>query len=366
MSDFDNNEEDRGYETGLNFNDVFLTVWMLIWIIPITIVFILLIKNRMDLNKVTAKNKTGKGNKIWRLGLIVCLCMYLRELCSTSSWISFITSFDYSGSSTSYIFDIGLFTFWMMADVFLYLFFIYRLYLIYNPNNQSMFMVKKCWYFVLLTLNFWLFISLALILASWIQFHHELYVVGHSLSLVLEITMYAILIRLLSKPMLEIAIAARSTENDQVHDIGAQYDDLLTLLARINILSSIALLTTIFKRIFDISSYWYCPDECWLTFINYSLLPIDSFTNIFCILCSFTTGKKYYVKWCHCLHHLVLTKCIDAVIHKHAKDDAKQDKNIKSVPIHLVNIASTSSNIVPPCNLSIADVASIPSANSVN
>ena len=42
-------------------------------------------------------------------------------------------------------------------------------------------------------------------------------------------------------------------------------------------------------RIFEISSYSYCPDECWLSFIGYSLISIDTFTNILCILLSFKT-----------------------------------------------------------------------------
>ena len=324
--DFDNNEEDRGYEEELNFNDVFLTVWASIWMIPITIVFILLIKNRMDLHKssssaVSKKDKNDK--KIWILGFSVCLCLYLREIGSVSSWICFVTTFDYSATSGSFISDIGLYAFWMFADTFLYLFFIYRLYIVYNPNNQNVFTVRLYWYIILLTLNLLYFVSLLLILIAWIIFDDKLYVLGHSLCLGLEVTMYAILVTLFSKPMINITInSRRSTETD--YDLGTRpQDKILILLTRMNILSSVALLTTIFKRIFDISSYLYCPDECWLTFINYSLLAIDSFTNIFCILCSFTTGKKYYEKYCHCLHNIVLTKCIGMVIEQQINSELR-------------------------------------------
>ena len=83
MSEFDNNEEDRGYEEQLNFNDVFLTTWASLWMIPITIVFALLIKNRMELNhnkSLSANKKDKNDKKIWILGFIVCLCLYLREI----------------------------------------------------------------------------------------------------------------------------------------------------------------------------------------------------------------------------------------------------------------------------------------------
>ena len=53
MSEFDNNEEDRGYESDLNFNDTFLTVWVSVWLVAISAVLILMIKNRPKQNTNT-------------------------------------------------------------------------------------------------------------------------------------------------------------------------------------------------------------------------------------------------------------------------------------------------------------------------
>ena len=57
---FDNNEEDRGYETELNFNDVFTTTWFGAWFILITGVMILMIKNRMEFTKQALANQPTK------------------------------------------------------------------------------------------------------------------------------------------------------------------------------------------------------------------------------------------------------------------------------------------------------------------
>ena len=104
---------------------------------------------------------------------------------------------------------------------------------------------------------------------------------------------------LLSRPMLKVTKNARGDANDIPSSPRPyNYDTVLVVLARMNILNSIALLTTILNRILEISSYWYCPDECWLTYINYNTITIDTFMNIFCILCSFSSAKKYYYRWC--------------------------------------------------------------------
>ena len=318
--EFDNNEEDRGYESELNFNDTFATVWVTIWIIPITYVLFLMIKTNISHKDNTKKSR--KGNKIWSLGFFVCICFYLVQCFDISSWIGFIITFSYSETSVSYISDVAIFFCWMLSNTFLYLFFIYRLYLVYNGQDKSMFSVGKCWYIILLTINFIYFLSLALIVVSWIIFDDTLYVIGHGTCLLLEIIMYLILMRLFSKPLLKLSKTHRahsisnapssprsmsmSRSRSRIDSAMERQDFMLILLARMNILNSVALCTTIFNRIFEIASYLYCPDECWLTYISYCLLSVDVFTNIFCILCSFASGKKYYDKWCKCLHNFVM------------------------------------------------------------
>eukprot|EP01084_Bolivina_argentea_P089602 161645_1 len=159
MSDsFDNNEEDRGYETELNFADLFGTIWSTVWMIPITIVFILMIKNKIDQNKnktsspLPPSNKKNGNNTVWIFGFIACLCLYLRDFSMMITWIFFITTFDYSETSGAYISHIASYLFWMTGVTFLYLFFICRLSVIYNPN-QAMFGIKIYWYGILLFLN---------------------------------------------------------------------------------------------------------------------------------------------------------------------------------------------------------------------
>ena len=63
-------EDDRGYENALNFNDVFLTTWTLIWFIPITIVFSLMIKHRLA---TKSQQNHEKEPRIWIVGFIVLL-----------------------------------------------------------------------------------------------------------------------------------------------------------------------------------------------------------------------------------------------------------------------------------------------------
>ena len=386
MAEFDNNEEDRGYETQLNFNDVFTTTWICVWFIPITVIFILMITNRVAfkerrVSKINMNTQSKAGKQIWTLGFIVCLFFYLREVASIVAWVAFIISFDYSETSIAYMAHNSAFGFWMLADSILYLFFIYRLYLIYNPTNQSILTIKKHWYFILITLNILYFLSNASVLKTHIVFYHELYVIAHSICLFLEITMYIILISLISRPMLNLTKSSRKITDDEISVDSPRsksateqsQEELLSLMTRINVLSSIALLTTVLKRVFDIASFVYCPDECWLTYINYNLMPIDSFMNIFCILCSFTTGKKYYDHWCKCIHNIILTKCIGSDItdnkkSKHLKDTDNNatstgSKKSKSdgitgqgvrVPIELVN---NTSNTAPPNALTIEDIA---------
>eukprot|EP01084_Bolivina_argentea_P148101 259004_1 len=136
MSSFDNNEEDRGYIDTFNVGDVFLTCWECTWLIPITFVYYFLIKS-----------SSGYRGKTWLIGFISCTFMYIRHLSSISSWISWLLTFDYGSSSVSYISQCGLYTFSMLSYSFLYLFFIYRLYKVYDPNLQmDLFKISSNWY----------------------------------------------------------------------------------------------------------------------------------------------------------------------------------------------------------------------------
>eukprot|EP01084_Bolivina_argentea_P277511 473793_1 len=298
MSDFDNNEEERGFETELHPRDVIVTVWKCIWIIPITILMVILIQEKINDNKINKMNKDFKAKAVWILGFTSCLFIYIRDWGGVMAFITWLCTYEYHSLSPSYLSDIVLFICWMFGGAFLYLFFIYRLYIVYNAQNQPIVAVNGYWYILLLTLNFIYFCSMFIICIGWIIFNRKLYVIGHSLCLVLEVIMYCIILILFSKPMLDLQTASNKDKNTQV-------DCILMLLTRLNILSSVALLTTIIKRIFDIISMSYCPDECNLTSINYSLLDVDSFFNIFCILCSFNYGTKYYNKYCMRLHRFV-------------------------------------------------------------
>ena len=80
MSDFDNQEEERGFIEQLNVGDTFLTCWECLWLIPITMVLILVIRS--------ITKHTTYAKKTWILGLIVSICLYLRHLSSITSWVS--------------------------------------------------------------------------------------------------------------------------------------------------------------------------------------------------------------------------------------------------------------------------------------
>ena len=357
MELFDNNEAHRGYEQQLNFNDAFLTTWICLWMLPTTIVFILMIKHRICSSSTTPSTELKRDKndtKIWILGFMVCLFLYFREIASVTSWITFVITFDYSATSASFIADIALYTSWMFADVSLYSFFIYRLYIVYNPNNQNMFTIKLYWYVLLATLNVLNLVSCSVIVIAWIVFDDKLFVMGHSLCLGLEIIMYIILVTLFSKPML--SITANLTPSGSEQHVGRRREDkVVILLTRMNILSSVALLTIIFKRIFDISAFMYCPDECWLTYISYSLLPIDSFTNMFCILCSFPAGTKHYHRWCKCIHNFVMAKCIGVIVMDQSEDSERTSGTMTSnettgprttinSPSKLISLANTNTS----------------------
>ena len=100
-------------------------------------------------------------------------------------------------------------------------------------------------------------------------------------------------------------------------DTGSQpQEKLLTLVTRLNVLSTVALSTTIIKKLLGICAVLICPEECWIHYVFYITGDIDAFINIFCILCSFSGNRKYYEMGWICLHKLVLKKCVGKVIER--------------------------------------------------
>ena len=95
-----------------------------------------------------------------------------------------------------------------------------------------------------------------------------------------------------------------------------QNDKLLQLLSKLTILSGIALGTTAFTRLSIVISYSICHQECTLIFVSYATWSIDTFMNIFCILCSFQKLDKYYQKYCNKLNKHVLNHIISNTVDK--------------------------------------------------
>ena len=286
MSDSWSTWEDWDWEAEpLSNRDYFTVVWISLWILPTTVLMVLLIKNRIN-----DKTANARGRKIWILGFFVCLCLYLLQICTASSWISWTVTMDYSETSATFIFDMVIETLYMLTFTSLYSFFIYRLYLVYNGQHQSMFTLKKYWYLILSILNISDFVLLLLSVITWRKYDYKTYAMYQGISLVVEIVLTVILAILFSKPLLKII----NINSEAVPESGT--NDMLALLARMNILNFIALLSSIISRSFYIGAYIHC-DECDFTFIGYNSFPIDIFVNIFCILCSFATGKKYKHKF---------------------------------------------------------------------
>ena len=315
-------------------------------------------------SKSIPKEKVEKKEDVisWRFGLTAATLFYLRTFDNSMVWITWICTYNYDVTSPSYIFDVLLQFINAFAVSSLYLYFILRLYTLYSDGVIVQYSNKI--YIVLVIFNIGLFVSMLLLCTSWIWWDVTIYARANLGALFCEAIMAISLGVLFSKPLIKLSAKIHGTdkfkgirnnncnnnnitvnknsdieiESDSSPSAVAGDDDaanaslkepetrvdrsrsmidrmkndkLLNLSTKLLILSGIALGSTTVLKIMNFSAYEYCANvdgdkECWFVYVSYTLWPLDASLNIFCILCAFKNGNKYYVKVCDKIHQFVL------------------------------------------------------------
>ena len=326
-------------------------------------------QNSFSKSKLKSKQKEKKEDVLsWRLGFTAATLFFLREFVNSMVWITWISTYDYDSTSACYIFDVLLQFVNAFAISCLYLYFILRLYKLYS--NGVIVQYSNKIYIGLVAIDIGLFVSMILLCTSWIWWDVAIYARANLAALFCEFIMAISMGVLFSRPLIKLSAktygmdkfsaggksvdsinsgAAGGGNSSDVNDmsdiddagspVGSSHklkkssvsttssrdrsettidkmrkDKLLNLSTKLLILSGIALGSTTIFKIMNFSAYEYCANvgdaECWFVYVSYSLWPLDASLNIFCILCAFKNGNKYYMKICHKLHEFVLLTCV--------------------------------------------------------
>eukprot|EP01083_Nonionella_stella_P188056 692394_1 len=285
----------------LLFRDKFMTGWVILWFIPSFITFCVFIR------KPLLKKRS------WKVGLGVNTSFMIRSVLDIVSWTSWCITMDDSETSVAFVTDMAILASAALCMSMLYVFFIYRLWMTYNESQDNNLHIRLGWYMMLSLLCATYFVCGIILTISYYYDHTQLYIFMHSTCLALEMIMYLILCRLFSKPLIIISVRKRQLSDADRYN--KEDDKFLKLLTKLNILSTLTLVTSIILRAVDIAAIIYCPDDdCTSSYVQYSLWTMDVFVNMFCILCSFTSGDVYYYRFCSKLHDYILLKCVGKMI----------------------------------------------------
>ena len=172
--------EDRGYEAHFNYGDFICTMTAcIIFVFMVIPTYYLLVKtnpfeaagSRGEVQEttpspvkstssirsavsVTYKFPTGQGRKSanlskkkdnlsWYLGVASGTLYFIRELIDIVFWIEWTITYEYCEGSLTWFADSGVHVFNVLSTVSLYLYFIYRLYSLYQQSSGMYFSQKQ-------------------------------------------------------------------------------------------------------------------------------------------------------------------------------------------------------------------------------
>lgn len=239
-----------------------------------------------------------KSSSSWKIGIVICIIYFLKQVSLSIVWISFAITFDFQPGSIAHISDSIHYTLFAIGIVSLYSFFIARLYAIYN-SSTSIFAIHRYHYSILSILNLTYFGVTVWFIYTWITWQSTNHKIANIICLFLEIIMYIYIQSLFSKPLILLTIELNMNEATN-NSTNNKTDDLLILFCKLSILNTVALLSIIIIHIFEVFEQLFCKD-CQLWYISSIIWSIDAFINVYCIFNAFINvsmhSLMFLYKW---------------------------------------------------------------------
>ena len=361
-----------GLETGsewyLHIPEFILLIWsftlFIMVLLPVFCCFLkskpLTIAMKHQKGKAKINNSNSNGNvRLWRLGLFVSTFYVLREIFDITGIGIGLATLDWCTFSAYWIAILIAEVCYVISYPLNFLFYIYRLYTVHSQPGTNVLYGDNIYYF-LITLVIFYTMSLMCACYGIVSYNSVIVIICETLNVILESIIAIIVTRLFLKPLINITVQQRlvtkgghlkrttsgyiakgsNVDNDGIGtDININYKDgnynldskykqqthetmkndrIIIFVTKCLVLSTVSLFSTNVVTIIAVLAESYC-DTCWFKYISWGSWTLDTSINVFCLMCSFTYGTKYYNSLCRYCHNWFLASVIIPLATKKAK-----------------------------------------------